>query len=124
MMELDITIKKSASTVKRKATVKARSTSNGIQMLLSFTSPPDVRGVNLLVRNSQNMYIYLPALRKTRRIAGSSLNSSFMGTDFSYADILSINSGEVIKSGNTISKTNGSKKTSTSIALVSLKTHL
>jgi hypothetical protein len=58
---------------------------------LSFTAPADVRGTGLLtVEGSQgddNQWLYLPALGKTRRIAGSSKSDSFLGTEFTFEDL-------------------------------------
>lgn len=59
--------------------------------LLFFTSPADVRGVGLLTieetGTDSNQWLYMPALRRTRRIAGSGRQDSFMGTDFTYEDL-------------------------------------
>lgn len=59
--------------------------------LIKFLSPADVKGVGFLVLNSdtpnEKMYLYLPAFKKIRRIAGSAKSGSFMGSDFSYDDI-------------------------------------
>ncbi|MFC1496252.1 outer membrane lipoprotein-sorting protein [Candidatus Margulisiibacteriota bacterium] len=61
------------------------------QRIIKFQSPADVKGVGFLVLNpdrpDEKMYLYLPAFKKIRRIAGSSKKSSFMGSDFSYDDI-------------------------------------
>jgi len=57
-----------------------------------FSSPADVRGTaTLLVEHSSSdddIWIYLPALKKVRRIAASNKSDSFVGTDFSYADVI------------------------------------
>jgi hypothetical protein len=70
------------------ATIKSGST---IMMLMRFISPPDVRGTSFLVHDhedkSADMWIYLPATKKTRRIAGRQLSSSFMGSEFSNANM-------------------------------------
>ena len=34
------------------------------------------------------MWIYLPALRKVRRLVASNKKDSFAGTDFSYGDVI------------------------------------
>ena len=56
-----------------------------------FIKPPDVRGTGFLAEikdeGEAEAFIYLPALRKSRRIASSERNQSFMGSDFSYSDI-------------------------------------
>ena len=59
-----------------------------ITMLMRFLSPNSVEGVTLLsIKNGEKMYLYMPAYQKPRRIAGSSKQESFMGTDFSYEDL-------------------------------------
>jgi len=60
--------------------------------LIRFTGPPDKVGLALLVvepetgQLDQDMTIYLPELRATRRIVARALAGSMFGTDFSYAD--------------------------------------
>jgi len=65
---------------------------NGInKTLMRFTSPSDISGTAMLVfdydRKDDDMWIYLPALRKTRRIVSSEKGKSFMGSEFSNADM-------------------------------------
>ncbi|MCK4330296.1 outer membrane lipoprotein-sorting protein [candidate division WOR-3 bacterium] len=55
--------------------------------LIKFLSPADVKGVGFLVLSDNEMYLYMPAFKKIRRIASHVKNESFMGTDFSYNDI-------------------------------------
>jgi len=55
--------------------------------LIRFLSPVDVKGVGFLVLSDNEMYLYMPAFKKIRRIASHVKNESFMGTDFSYNDI-------------------------------------
>lgn len=61
--------------------------------LMFFTAPADVDGVGFLTwdyddnQQDDDQWLYLPALRKTKRIAGSDKTSSFMGSDVSYADM-------------------------------------
>jgi hypothetical protein len=59
--------------------------------LVRFTAPPDVAGTAFLSIENQSrdndQFLYLPALGKTKRIASSQRNQSFMGTDFTYADL-------------------------------------
>ncbi len=56
-----------------------------------FSSPPDVQGTSVLVFDYEakpdDVWIYLPALRKTRRIVSSQRSQSFMGSEFSYGDL-------------------------------------
>src|SRR5206468_9786935 len=67
---------------------------NGIdnRRMVRFLSPPDVKGtVTLLVEHSDtddDIWIYLPALKKVRRLVASNKKDSFVGTDFSYGDVI------------------------------------
>ncbi|MBL7663545.1 MAG: outer membrane lipoprotein-sorting protein [Bacteriovoracaceae bacterium] len=62
------------------------------QRLVTFNSPSDVKGTkNLLVEHSDkedDIWIYLPALKKVRRLVASNKKDAFAGTDFSYGDII------------------------------------
>lgn len=59
--------------------------------LIRFLSPPEVRGVGFLQRGEAgrppNQWIYLPSMRRERRIAPQDRASSFAGTDFSFEDL-------------------------------------
>lgn len=59
--------------------------------LATFVEPADVAGTKLLSKENKTgadtQYLYLPALKEKRRIAGSAKNESFMGTDFTYNDM-------------------------------------
>ncbi len=58
-----------------------------------FLSPADVRDTAFLTYDyyeggrDDDQWLYLPDLHKTKRIATSDKSSSFMGSDFSYADM-------------------------------------
>ncbi len=59
------------------------------RLLLHFYEPPDVRGSALLIFEKQNgndMFLYSPELKRTRRISARSAAGSLFGTDFSYED--------------------------------------
>jgi hypothetical protein len=61
--------------------------------IMIFESPGDVKGTGYLSWEYDNQnkdddrWLYLPALRKIRRISGSSNSDYFMGTDFTYDDM-------------------------------------
>jgi hypothetical protein len=59
--------------------------------LLRFLYPPDVKGTGFLViersEGDDNMWLYLPTLRKSRRKLAGDKKDSFLGTEFSYGDI-------------------------------------
>jgi outer membrane lipoprotein-sorting protein len=59
--------------------------------LSRFLAPADVKGTGFLTfdyeKKDDDMWLFLPALRKTRRIVTSEKSKSFMGSEFSYADM-------------------------------------
>jgi len=66
---------------------------NGLQRtLIDFKEPANAKGIRFLMQakkdGSMDQRIYLPSLKKVKRIAAESDGSeSFMGTDFSYNDV-------------------------------------
>tara|TARA_B100000614_G_scaffold238240_1_gene236951 strand:+ start:964 stop:1773 length:810 start_codon:yes stop_codon:yes gene_type:complete len=69
-----------------------RETSDGLMRnVIIFHQPASVANTRFLtVENDgrdDDQWIYLPALRRVRRIAGGEGDSSFMGTDFTYDDL-------------------------------------
>lgn len=62
--------------------------------MVRFMAPPDVKGtVTLIIEHSDrddDIWVYLPALKKVRRLVSSNKKDSFMGTDFSYDDVIGI----------------------------------
>jgi len=65
------------------------------KLLMRFVDPADVKGTALLTFDYDDkedaMWIYMPALRKTRRIVSSEKTKSFMGSEFSNADMTAPN---------------------------------
>jgi len=62
--------------------------------LVRFTAPADIKGTSiLLVENAgtdDDMWLYLPALGKVRRLSAANKKDAFVGTDFSYGDVLGL----------------------------------
>lgn len=59
--------------------------------LFKFTSPPVVQGTGLLIvvdvaKPVNDIWMYLPATRRIRRIAGAEKSNWFMGTEFTHED--------------------------------------
>ncbi|MEO0091246.1 MAG: outer membrane lipoprotein-sorting protein [candidate division WOR-3 bacterium] len=52
-----------------------------------FLSPADQKGIGFLSLPNNVFYVYLPAYKKTRRIASHIKNTKFAGTDFTYEDM-------------------------------------
>lgn len=75
----------------RTALILAKDTAEGGASRLRFESPSDIKGVGLLVlardKGASDQWLYMPALKKTTRIAGAQKKGSFMGTDFTFEDL-------------------------------------
>lgn len=60
--------------------------------LFKFTAPPELRGSAVLSREhsegEDDQWVYVPAYHTVRRIAGGSRGEAYLGTDFSYEDVL------------------------------------
>lgn len=56
-----------------------------------FLEPADVKGTGVLVfdyeAKADDLWIFMPAMRKTRRIVSSDRGKAFMGSEFSFADL-------------------------------------
>ena len=65
----------------------------GGKSVISFVKPDDVKGTKFLIKENKtgddDQFLYMPALKKVRRISSSQKSGSFMGSDFSYADMQS-----------------------------------
>lgn len=63
----------------------------GDRLLIRFTYPNDIAGTSFLVWErdgaEDERFLFLPALGRVRRIAGSERQESFVGSDFTYEDI-------------------------------------
>jgi hypothetical protein len=62
-----------------------------LETVVRFLSPTDVAGTAFLMKEKSGggseQHIYLPGLKRTRRIVGREREGSFMGSDFTYADL-------------------------------------
>ena len=63
----------------------------GDKSISTFLSPADVKGTKTLTHEhldrDDDQWLYLPALKRVKRIASSNKSGSFMGSEFSYEDI-------------------------------------
>jgi len=66
---------------------------NGVdsKLLVRFSTPADIKGTSFLqvehIDGDDDLWIYLPALKKSRRLVANNKKDSFVGSDFSYGDI-------------------------------------
>jgi hypothetical protein len=75
----------------RRFTLHIRKEGDAVHSYTRFLSPADVAGTQLVVVDSPGKedphLLYLPALKRVQRISGKAQSKSFMGSDFSYADL-------------------------------------
>ena len=83
----------------REVVMKSKDYGDVEKEVIVFTTPKDVAGTGYLMFNykedakgnkkDSDNWLYMPAMKKTRRIAssGSESEGSFMGTDFTYQDM-------------------------------------
>ena len=76
----------------RQVRVKVLEAENdGNKSLFVFDQPRDARGTALLIHGhkdrSDDQWLYLPALKRVKRISSSNRSGSFMGSEFTYEDM-------------------------------------
>lgn len=88
-----VLISKSGSERKRQMLIKRKTDpqSELDKIMIRFSAPADIRGTSLLTwekaAGSDQQWVYLPALKKTKKIAGSGKKDDFVGSDFTYEDM-------------------------------------
>ena len=64
---------------------------DGDKSLTVFDEPRDVKGTALLThahkKEADDQWLYLPALKRVKRISSSNRSGSFMGSEFAYEDL-------------------------------------
>ena len=103
--QLDMLLKNSSGeTNKRSLTMKKLEADNGDKTILEFTTPADVKGTILLTHEhltkDDDQWLYMPGLKKTKRIVSKNKSGSFMGSEFSYEDLSSQHYKKFLHSGN------------------------
>jgi hypothetical protein len=59
----------------------------GEKRLVKFSAPSDMKGTRVLVLSRKQMWVYLPAYKKIRRVASHVKQQGFMGTMYSDEDM-------------------------------------
>ena len=75
---------------RRKVVMMSRKDGDLRRIFVRFQSPADVAGTSFLGiddNGNRTQFLFLPAMAKSRRISGKQRNASFVGTDYSYADL-------------------------------------
>jgi hypothetical protein len=91
-LEMVLIDKRGAKRV-RKLRAYGRDVGEDDQSIMFFLAPADVEDTGFLTydyddpERDDDQWLYLPALSRTKRIASADKSGSFMGSDFSYADM-------------------------------------
>jgi hypothetical protein len=95
-MSADVTLsikEKNGSERRRDISMFSKTYQDVEKRFIKFLAPPDVKGTAMLIFDNKNspddMWIYLPALKRTRRISTSEKGKSFMSSEFTHADMSS-----------------------------------
>ena len=93
---MEIVNKKGVKRV-REVLMKEKDFGSEKKSVIVFQTPKDVAGVAYLsieyekkndgTKKDSDNWLYMPAMKKTRRISGSESEGDFMGTDFTYSDM-------------------------------------
>ena len=95
-MEMILIDKKGKKRLRRISVFRKEKAEDDYRLML-FQHPADVKNTGFLTydyddpKKDDDQWLYLPALRKTKRIATSDKSGSFMGSDLNYSDMTSRN---------------------------------
>lgn len=95
-MSADVTLsitEKNGSVRRRDIAMYSKTYQDVEKRFIKFLAPPDIKGTAMLIVDNKNspddMWIYLPALKRTRRISTTEKGKSFMSSEFTNADMSS-----------------------------------
>ena len=76
----------------RSTILEAASTAEGDRSIITFSQPRDVRGTALLTHSKiepedDSQWIFLPAVKRVKRISSSNRTGKFVSSEFSYEDL-------------------------------------
>ena len=91
-MEMILIDKKGKKRIRKLKTFGGKKDKDNLSLMF-FLSPADVKNTGFLTYDynesgkNDDQWLYLPALRKTKRIAAGDKSGSFMGSDLNYSDM-------------------------------------
>lgn len=93
-MEMTLTLKifdSKGNIRERKVKNSTKKFGETIKTKILFLSPADVAGTSMIIydyeKKDDDMWIYLPSMRNTRRIVSSDKGKNFMGSEFANSDL-------------------------------------
>lgn len=101
--EADIELENTDSSGKTKmrriyAASKLRSDKLEVMRMARFTQPADFKGTATLIHENldrdDDIWLYLPSVKRVKRILASGRKDRFLGTEFSYGDVIGFKAGE------------------------------
>ena len=67
---------------------------DGDKSMIVFTSPKDIRGTSTLTfthkEGADDQWLFLPSIKRTKRISSSNKSGPFVGSEFAYEDLSSV----------------------------------
>lgn len=97
--QVDLTMilrNKAGNEVARELTIQTldhKAPGEGDKSLTTFNSPKDVEGTSMLthikIEDSDDQWLYLPKLKRVKRISSSNKSGPFMGSEFAFEDFAS-----------------------------------
>ena len=92
-MEMLLRDKQGASSARQMQGAVLEVPDDGDKSLITFESPADIRGASFLtfahVAKPDDQWLYMPSIKRTKRIASENRMGSFMGSEFSFEDMAS-----------------------------------
>ena len=86
-----VLVSRNGATRQRQFEMRVRKDGEILRTYVRFSHPTDVAGTQLVMVDHPDtvdeQLLYMPALRRTNRIAGRARSGSFMGSDFSFEDL-------------------------------------
>lgn len=90
-MEMVLSDKRGQSSTRHLRAAVAETPSDGFRSLMMFNSPADIRGTAFLNHahptRLDDQWLYLPSIKRTKRIATESRAGSFMSSEFAFEDM-------------------------------------
>jgi len=78
-------------TVRRMISKTRETKTDGDQLVITFLWPADVKGTRMLThthkKRDDDQWLYLPSLKRVKRISSRNQSGSFMGSEFAYEDL-------------------------------------
>lgn len=84
-VDTDLIVHAADGTVEKRAHLVMHE--QGERRLIRLTAPAEVKGMGILVKDRDTMYVYVPEFDKVRRVASHARKQTFLGSDFNYDDM-------------------------------------